>query len=383
MLPRKTVILAKIESVYGTDAAPTSLLNAIQCRNLKVTPLKVDVENRQLYQAFLGNSEDVPVLEECLTEFEVEIAGAGTAGQAPKYGPLLRACAHSETLLAADVTGTAQAGAAGSITLAVGASAVNGFYSGMVIDTTGGAGSGQSRIIYDYDGATKIASVDRDWTTPPDATTLYAIRANAQYRPISSAFEAVTLYHYRDAVLYKGLGVRGSVMMDLNAKKIPVYKFKFICLYTPVTDAAVPTDADFTGFKRPRASIPQWVPAMSVHRYAAKVASLSLDEAGDVQHTLWMNAESIEVVDRKPAGKATVEAVTVATKDYFALLQGVTLGPVAMRNGTESGNSIVICGPQVQISQIDETEVNGVMGYNLTTVWKPLRGNDEYAITVM
>jgi hypothetical protein len=33
-----------------------------------------------------------------MVEFEVEVAGAGAAGTAPKYGPLLRGCAHAETV---------------------------------------------------------------------------------------------------------------------------------------------------------------------------------------------------------------------------------------------------------------------------------------------
>jgi hypothetical protein len=129
-----------------------------------------------------------------------------------------------------------------------------------------------------------------------------------------------------------------------------------------VTDVAFPTNADFSGFQTPRAAIPLWMPELYVHGYAAKTASVSMDQAGDVQHQVWMNAESVEFVDRKPAGKMTVEAVTVATKDYFSTLRAVTKAPFAMRHGTASGNSIVLMGPKVQLETIEETEVNGVGG---------------------
>lgn len=75
--------------------------------------------------------------------------------------------------------GIAQAGAAASITLASGASSVNGTYDPALVRITGGTGSGQARLIIQYDGATRVASVDRDWRVVPDATTEYQVVASA------------------------------------------------------------------------------------------------------------------------------------------------------------------------------------------------------------
>lgn len=72
-------------------------------------------------------------------------------------------------------TGTAQAGAAGTITLAAGESAVDDFFNGAVIFLTGGTGIGQYRKISDYVGSTKVATIDTNWVTNPDATTTYLI----------------------------------------------------------------------------------------------------------------------------------------------------------------------------------------------------------------
>lgn len=75
----------------------------------------------------------------------------------------------------AERTGTAQAGAAETITLDAGASAVDGFYNGMVIRLTSGTGANQIRSIIRYVGATKVATVSRDYSTPPDATSVFRI----------------------------------------------------------------------------------------------------------------------------------------------------------------------------------------------------------------
>lgn len=71
--------------------------------------------------------------------------------------------------------GTAQAGAAGSITLAAAASATDDLYTGQVVAIISGTGAGQVRQISDYNGTTKVASVDPNWNTTPDATSVYVV----------------------------------------------------------------------------------------------------------------------------------------------------------------------------------------------------------------
>lgn len=99
-LTRRRTILAKIETTYGTDASPTGSANAILIRNLNVQPVASTVVQRDNYRPFLGNFEQLLADTHVQVEFEVEMAGAGAAGTAPAYGPLLRACGLSETISA-------------------------------------------------------------------------------------------------------------------------------------------------------------------------------------------------------------------------------------------------------------------------------------------
>src|SRR3989304_3736384 len=76
--------------------------------------------------------------------------------------------------------GTAQAGAAGTITLASGAAAYD--LSGCIVRTTGGTGGGgtggannQARVITAYNIRTKVATVAPDWETTPGGSTTYEI----------------------------------------------------------------------------------------------------------------------------------------------------------------------------------------------------------------
>jgi hypothetical protein len=72
-------------------------------------------------------------------------------------------------------TGTAQAGTSTTITLKSSSSSTDDYFNGLYITITGGTGSGQIRIIEDYVGSTKVATVDRAWTTAPDSTSTYSI----------------------------------------------------------------------------------------------------------------------------------------------------------------------------------------------------------------
>lgn len=73
------------------------------------------------------------------------------------------------------VSGTAQAGGANTITLAAGSSSTDSFYNNQQITITSGTGSGQTRCITGYVGVTKVATVNSNWTTQPDATSVYDI----------------------------------------------------------------------------------------------------------------------------------------------------------------------------------------------------------------
>ena len=75
---------------------------------------------------------------------------------------------------------TCQAGGGNDeIIFDAGASAVDEFYINDLVVLTSGTGVGQQRHIDSYVGSSKTATVNRDWTTNPDATTGYTIKADS------------------------------------------------------------------------------------------------------------------------------------------------------------------------------------------------------------
>lgn len=105
-------------------------------------------------------------------------AGAVNAA-AVADGAIDRATFAADTGLVSIRSGTAQAGAASTITLDASASATDNFYSNTRVLLTGGTGAGQVRRIRSYVGATKVATITPAWTTNPDNTSTFAVLSSS------------------------------------------------------------------------------------------------------------------------------------------------------------------------------------------------------------
>jgi len=99
-LTRKAVILAKIESTYGTDPTPTGAANAIQVSNLSINQLNAQNVPRDLVKGWIGADAHLVGTKYKECSFDVELQSSGTAGTAPAWGPLARACGLAETVSA-------------------------------------------------------------------------------------------------------------------------------------------------------------------------------------------------------------------------------------------------------------------------------------------
>ncbi len=384
LLTRKRAIVAAIEGTYGNDAGPTGAANAILISSPNIMPLETTMAARDLIKQYLGNEAELLAAVYAKCDFEVEIAGAGAAGTAPAWGPLMRACGYSQTILAVAHASTATAGAAASITLGVTASGTNDAYAGMTIRTIGGTGPGQYAVIKAYNGTTKVATLTADWDVTPDATTTYSIDAQVLYKPVSESFESITIYFNVDGVLHKMLGARGNVSHALTLLGVPRYKFEFTGIYVPVVDAVMPTLV-LTAFQTP-------VPVNSTNTvrlilagYPASVAAdITFDTGNSVVFRSLINAdESVAITDRKSTGQISQEATKVADKDWWAQIRTGVLGVFSVTHGTTPGNIVKFDCPAVQLTKPAYADKDGVTMLGTAMTLIPVTGNDELTISVM
>jgi len=95
---------------------------------------------------------------------------------------------------------TAQAGGSDTITLDSGALANDDIYNGSTIRITGGTGNGQKRVISDYVGSSKVATVSVAWTTQPDATSTFTVESHVgQFIQVKSSYGRMRIVNVASA----------------------------------------------------------------------------------------------------------------------------------------------------------------------------------------
>ena len=103
MYYRNMALLAKLEVSYGTDPVPTGVANAILTKGLTIQPYNGARVSRDLDRSTFGAQSEINTGAFVTVSFGVELAGSGTAGTAPAWGPLIQACGFTETDGASDV----------------------------------------------------------------------------------------------------------------------------------------------------------------------------------------------------------------------------------------------------------------------------------------
>ena len=306
-LTKRRLLLAKIETTYGTDPTPAAT-DAVLVSSLDVQPLQLELKDRDLILGYLGNSEMVVGQRLVSVSFDVEIAGSGTAGTAPKWSALMQACGFSETIV---------------------------------------------------------------------ATT------SVTYAPISSAFKGVTLYFFADGVRHKVTGCRGSWNMSLQTGEIPKISFSFTGLFNAVTDETQPSPT-FTNQADPVVVNAANTATLQVHGYAACLSAFSLDLANTTPfRQLAGCTQQIMITDRKPAGSVTIEAPTIAQKNYFSAASTQAAGQFSWVHSGGAGNIVTFTAPTCNLGAPTYEDSDGII--MLTMPFMPMpssAGNDEFTIAL-
>lgn len=143
--------------------------------------------------------------------------------------------------------GTAQAGAANTITLATSASTTTGLYVGCRVVIISGAGAGQSRYITWYTSG-RVASVARTWTTTPDNTSVYIVVSDNQAPFIHMGLAAA--------------GAAGSITFDSLASSVDeTYTGQLVRILTGTGDNQIRLITAYNGTTKVATVSPNWTTA--------------------------------------------------------------------------------------------------------------------------
>ena len=355
-------VLAKIESASGTDAVPTVGANALRVEVPSFTPALDSLTTNEVTGA-LDDSAPIPGGGGAGLSMPVVLKGSGAAGTAPEWGVLMEGCGLAETLRAADLTGTAQAGAAGSITLAA---AATGILVGEVIETTGGTGPGQRRVITAWDNGTKIALVTPNWTVTPDATTTYAVKANALYVPASVGLDTLTLHDYahssvsgQDSKRRTCIGAQGNAQFTLPARGLVRAQFDFSGKFTAPTDVAHPGAATYDAQK----AIAFAGADIALGGASTRFNSLTFDLGNQVQldddPRDAFGVDVAAIVKRQLSGRINPPVALLSVRNVFADFLASTASSLWVRYGTVDGNKLSFYFPEIRYQVPADEDVTG------------------------
>ena len=119
-LTRRNVLLAKDESTYNTDPTPSAANDAVLVENLAWGPVNQRMIAREHGRTSLAPVQQIYGGTLWQITFDIRLKGSGTAGTAPEFGPLLKACGMSETIVAStSVTYEPASSSIGSCTIYV------------------------------------------------------------------------------------------------------------------------------------------------------------------------------------------------------------------------------------------------------------------------
>ena len=201
------------------------------------------------------------------------------------------------------------------------------------------------------------------------------------YAPVSSSFSSVTIHYNVDGVRHIVTGCRGNVALSAEVGAIPTLDFTFTGIYNAPTDTALPSvtygnQATPLIFKNGNTS------SFQLLSFAGALQSLNFDIGNSIVYReLVGGTKEVLLTDRAANGSVTIEAPTLAQKDYFtAALSDTALGNLTVTHGTAAGNICRLSSTKVDIGDVSYGEMDGVTMLEIPYTLVPSSANDELSI---
>lgn len=202
------------------------------------------------------------------------------------------------------------------------------------------------------------------------------------YAPVSSSFDSVTIYYNIDGLRHKVTGARGTFSINCAVGEIPTIDFTFTGVYNAPDDSALPT-ATYANQATPLIFKNGNTSSFQLLSYAGALQSFSMDLGNSlVYRELVGGTKEVLLTDRASTGSTTIEAVSIASKDYFtAALTDATLGNLDFTHGSTAGNIVDFASTRVDIGDVSYGDQDGIAMFTIPYTLVPsTAGNDELSL---
>jgi hypothetical protein len=202
------------------------------------------------------------------------------------------------------------------------------------------------------------------------------------YAPVSASFGSVTIHYNIDGVRHKVTGARGTFTLNANVGEIPTIDFSFTGIYNAPDDSPLPA-VTYANQETPLVFKNGNTDTFSLLSYSGCLQSVSMDLGNSLVYRELIGCDKeVLITDRNSNGTVVVEAVTMATQDYFtAALTDGTLGNLTFQHGTTAGNIVDFASTQIDIGDVSYSDQDGIAMLNIPYTAVPsTAGNDEFSL---
>ena len=181
---------------------------------------------------------------------------------------------------------------------------------------------------------------------------------------------------------HKVTGARGTFTLNTNVGEIPTIDFTFTGIYNAPDDSALPS-VTYANQATPLVFKNGNTDTFELLSYAGCLQSVTFDVGNTlVYRELIGCTKEVLMTDRSSNGTVVLEAVTIATKDYFtAALTDSTLGNLTFQHGTTAGNIVDFASTRIDIGDVSYSDQDGIAMLNIPyTAIPSTSGNDEFSL---
>jgi hypothetical protein len=213
-----------------------------------------------------------------------------------------------------------------------------------------------------------------------------------EYTPVSDGLKTLTIKYSKDGVIHTALGCMGTVSFEEPEGDRPTLKFSFVGIDGGSVAAATPAN-DLTAWQ-----LPEVVNNINTGKltlgaaYAAGAITggteycsrgLSLDMANDAKYIAMLGCASVDVTDRKPTGKFSIEVTGAQEVAMRAAINASTPTAVSLLHGSGAGKRVLIHVPRAVRLNPKYDEYEGTLLLSNDFNAEPIVGNDEVRIVVL
>jgi len=317
---QNTVILAKVETTSGTDAAPTNTTDAVAIRisnlSVKVTEIFAD---RDIILGVFAAADKLPVTRRAAIGFSVELASSGTLGTAPQWGDLLVGCGFAEA-----VTAT-------------------------------------TRV--DYTPSSTVLKTLTIWAYVNGRIEKYAF-CTGTFKISMKVGEIPSLdFTFTGLVssVAQGAGVTPTLTAWQRPQAVGPISTTALSLGAVTYAAGVLTGGTQYNFQE-----------------------LNIDCANDVQDLMLVVQESVGIYSRSPTGSITADLGATAHAAFVADMHAGTTRALGLVHGSTAGNKVLVYAPNAVITGVEDNVNGSVMLSKMDLVLRPSSAaNDDFRLVAI